>query len=236
MERGTDTFIRTLGLQGRDRNMREERIMSKVFVNIGLSLDGYMAPEGMTMDNPEHKNWGAKWGAMMAWIVKGQYFRENVLKLGPGGETGPVNDLVRSTFERIGANIMGKRMFDQGEVAWPEEAPFHTPVYVLTHQKREPWVRPGGTTFYFINDGPERALELARKSAGSRDIRIAGGAEAIQQYLNLGVVDELEIALAPVLFGGGRRLFENLREPGPRFRIDRVLSGPAATHLRYVRQ
>lgn len=136
----------------------------------------------------------------------------------------------------IGANIMGKRMFDQGERAWPEEAPFHTPVYVLTHEKREPWVRPGGTTFYFINDGPERALELARKSAGSRDIRIAGGADVIQQYLNLGVVDELEIALAPVLFGGGRRLFENLREPGPQFRIDKVLDTPAATHLRYVRQ
>ena len=186
--------------------------MSKVFVNIGLSLDGYMAPEGMTMDNPEYKNWGAKWGAMMAWIINQQYFREN-LKLGPGGETGPVNDLIRSTTERIGANIMGKRMFDQGERAWPEEAPFHTPVYVLTHEK-----------------------QLARESAGSRDIRIAGGADVIQQYLTTGVVDELEIALAPVLFGGGRRLFENLREPGPEFRIDKVLDTPAATHLRYVRQ
>jgi dihydrofolate reductase len=210
--------------------------MSTVFVNVGLSLDGYMAPEGMTMDDPAYKNWGAKWGAMMAWALKQQYFRESLLKLGPGGETGPVNDLLRSTVERIGANIMGKRMFDQGEVAWPEEAPFHTPVYVLTHDKREPWVRPGGTTFYFINDGPERALELARESAGTRDIRIAGGADVIQQYLNLGAVDELEIALAPVLFGGGRRLFEKLREPGPQFRIDRVLDGSAATHLRYVRQ
>jgi dihydrofolate reductase len=211
--------------------------MSKVFVNIGLSLDGYMAPEGMTMENwdkPEYKNWGAKWGALMAWIHNQQYFREN-LKLGPGGETGPVNDLLRSTTERIGANIMGKRMFEAGERGWPEEAPFHTPVYVLTHEKREPWGRPGGTTFYFINDGPERALELARESAGSRDIRIAGGADVIQQYLTMGV-DELEIALAPVLFGGGRRLFENLREPGPQFRIDKVLDGPAATHLRYVRQ
>ncbi len=209
--------------------------MSKVFVNIGLSLDGYMAPEGMTMDDPEYKNWGAKWGAMMGWLINQQYFRENH-GFGPGGETGPVNDLVRSTMERIGANIMGKRMFDQGEVAWPEEAPFHTPVYVLTHEKRELWVRPGGTTFYFVNDGPERALELARESADSRDIRIAGGADVIQQYLNLGVVEELQIALAPVLFGGGRRLFENLSEPGPQFRIDTVLDGPAATHLRYVRQ
>ena len=214
---------------------RERTIVSRIFVNIGLSLDGYMAPEGMTMDDPGYKNWGAKWGAMMGWLVNQEYFRQN-LKLGPGGETGPVNDLVRSTTERIGANIMGKRMFDQGEVAWPEEAPFHTAVYVLTHEKREPWVRPGGTTFHFVNDGPEHALELARASAGGRDIRIAGGADVIQQYLNLDVVDELEIALAPVLFCGGRRLFENLREPGPRFRIDRVLDGPAATHLRYVRE
>ena len=210
--------------------------MSKVFVNIGLSLDGYMAPEGMTMDNPDYKNWGAKWGAMMAWIMKQQYFRENVLKFGSGGETGPVNDLVRNTFERIGANIMGKRMFDQGEVAWPEEAPFHTPVYVLTHEKREPWVRPGGTTFYFVNDGPESALQQAKESADGRDIRISGGADVIQQYLNLGVIDELEIALAPVLFGGGRRLFENLREPVPRFRMDKLVDSPAATHLRYVRE
>jgi dihydrofolate reductase len=210
--------------------------MSKVFVNVGLSLDGYLAPEGMTMANPGYKNWGSKWGAMMGWLLQQQYFREHLLKIGPGGETGAVNDLVRSTAERIGANIMGKRMFDQGERAWPEEAPFHTPVYVLTNEKREPWARPGGTTFHFVNDGPERALELARESAGSRDVRIAGGADVIQQYLNLGVVDELEIALAPVFFGGGRRLFENLREPGPQFRIDRVLDGPSATHLRYVRQ
>ena len=209
--------------------------MSKVFVNIGLSLDGYMAPEGMTMENPGYKNWGVKWGALMSWLLNQRYFREN-LNFGSGGETGPVNDLVRRTMERIGANIMGKRMFDQGEIAWPEEAPFHTPVYVLANEKREPWVRPGGTTFYFINDGPERALELARESAGSRDVRIAGGADVIQQYLNLGVVDELEIALAPVMFGGGRRLFENVREPASQFRIDRVLDSPAATHLRYVRQ
>lgn len=209
--------------------------MSKVFVNIGLSLDGFMAPDGMTMENPGYKNWGAKWGALMAWLLSQQYMRET-LKFGTGGETGPVNDLVRKTAERIGANIMGKRMFDQGETAWPEEAPFHTPVYVLTNKKREPWARPGGTTFYFVNEGPAHALELARKSAGSRDIRIAGGADVIQQYLNLGAVDELEIALAPVLFGSGRRLFENLREPAPLFRIDKVLDSPMATHLRYVRQ
>ena len=212
--------------------------MSKVFVNIGLSLDGYMAPEGMAIehwDTPEYKNWGAKWGTLMRWIINTQFFREH-LKMGPGGETGPVNDMLRQTTERIGANIMGKRMFEQGERSWPAEAPFHTPVYVLTHTKREPWVRPGGTTFYFVNDGVESALEQARKSAGERDVRIAGGANVIQQYLNMDVIDELEIALAPILFSGGRRLFENLHESVPQFRIDSVLDSPTATHLRYVRE
>jgi dihydrofolate reductase len=212
--------------------------MGKVFVNIALSLDGYMSPEGMTLEHwetPGYKNWGAKWGAMMRWIINTQYFREN-LKFGPGGETGPVNDMVRKTMERIGANIMGKRMFEQGERSWPEEAPFHTPVYVLTHEKREPWIRPGGTTFYFVNDGVESALRQARESAGGRDVRISGGAEVVQQYLNRGVVEELEISQAPVLFGSGRRLFENLQESVSQFRIDNVLAGPSATHLRYVRE
>lgn len=210
--------------------------MSKVFVNIGLSLDGYMTPEAMTLENwDKPERWGAKWGALMGWLVRLQYFREN-LGMGPGGETGPVNDMVKHTFERIGANIMGKEMFALGERMWPENAPFHTPVFVLTHEKRAPWVRPGGTTFHFVNDGPQRALELAREAAGDRDVRIAGGANVIQQYLKLGVVEELEIALAPVLFGGGRRLFENLGEPLPDFRIDKAFSGPAATHLRYLRK
>jgi dihydrofolate reductase len=197
-----------------------------------------MAPDGMSLehwDNPEYKDWGAKWASLMEWILSQRYFHE-MQKLGPGGVTGPVNDMLRATTERIGVNIMGKRMFEAGERAWPEEAPFHTPVYVLTHERREPWARPGGTTFYFVNEGPERALELARASAGARDIRISGGADVIQQYFNLGVIDELEIALAPVLFGGGRRLFENLADPLPQFRIDKALDGPSATHLRYVRR
>jgi dihydrofolate reductase len=211
--------------------------MSKVFVNIGLSLDGYMAPEGMSIQHwatPEYKSWGAKWGALMGWVLKQQYFREN-LKFGPGGETGQVNDMLRHTMQRSGANILGKRMFEQGEISWPEDAPFHTPVFVLTHEKREPWVRPGGTTFYFVNDGVESALEQARAAAGDRDIRISGGANVIQQYLNMGVVEELEIALAPVFFGSGRRLFENQQESMPQFRIDKVVDTPDATHLRYVR-
>lgn len=211
--------------------------MSTTFVNIGLSLDGYMAPDGMELahwSTPEYKNWGSKWGALMGWILRLQYFRET-LHFGPGGETGPINDMLKHTMERSGANIMGKRMFEQGEVSWPEEAPFRTPVYVLTHEKRDPWVRPGGTTFFFVNDGPERALELAKASAGDRDVRISGGADVIQQYLKLGVIDELEIALSPVLFGAGRRLFEHVGVPGAPFCIDSVVSSPSATHIRYVR-
>ena len=211
--------------------------MSKVFINIGLTLDGYMAPEGMTMEhwsNPGYKNWGTKWGALMGWLIGTQYFREHLAKMGTGGETGPVNDMVRKTMERVGANIMGKRMFEQGEVSWPEEAPFHTPVYVLTQEKRDPWVRPGGTTFYFVNDGAESALNQAREAAGNRDIRVAGGADVIQQYLGMGAIDELEIALVPVLFGSGKRLFENLHGALPPLRIDSVVDGRAATHLRYL--
>lgn len=211
--------------------------MSKIFVNIALSLDGYMAPEGMTLehwDDPDFQQWGAKWGALTGWIFNQQFFREN-LKLGPGGETGPVNELLKRTFERTGVSIMGKRMFEGGERGWPEEAPFHTPVYVLTHEQRAPWVRPGGTTFYFVNDGIESALAQARSAAGERDIRIAGGANVIQQCLRAGVIDELEIALTPVLFGGGRRLFEQLGEALPNYTIDDVIATPLATHLRYIR-
>ena len=211
--------------------------MGKVFVNIALSLDGYMAPEGMTLehwDDPGYKNWGAQWGALMGWLLRLQHFREN-LKFGEGGETGVVNDLARRTTERIGASILGKRMFDAGEISWPEEAPFHTPVFVLTHQKRSRWERPGGTTFHFVNDGFASALAQARQAAGTKDVRIGGGADVVQQALNAGVVEELEIALAPVVFGSGRRLFEGVSAAIPAFKIDSVVSSPLATHLRYVR-
>src|SRR4030065_610196 len=120
---------------GGDLADNQEEEIEKVFVNVGLSLDGYLAPEGMTLenwDNPGYKNWAAKWGAMMGWVFNQQYFREN-LKLGSGGETGLVNEMLKQTTERIGANIMGKRMFEGGERGWPEEGPVHKPVYGLTH-------------------------------------------------------------------------------------------------------
>jgi dihydrofolate reductase len=211
--------------------------MGKVFVNVGMSLDGYMAPEGMTMehwDDPGYKNWLNQWMALQSWVFNQKSFRES-LKIGEGGETGQDNDIIMHIFKRTGVSIMGKRMFDAGERSWPEEAPFHTPVFVLTHQKRAPWVRPGGTTFYFVNDGIESALRQAREAAGDRDIRISGGADVVQQYLNAGVVEELAIELAPVLFGGGRRLFEGV-DPGKfGFKIDTALHSPLVTHLRYSR-
>lgn len=211
--------------------------MSRIFANIALSLDGYMAPEGMTMEHweePEYKDWGAKWGKLMNWMMIQKYFRTK-LHFGEGGETGQVNEMVRHTMERTGANILGKRMFDAGEISWPEEAPFRTPVFVLTHERRDPWERPGGTTFYFVNDGAESALDQARDAAGGKDIRISGGANVLQQYLRMGVLEELEIALVPVIFGGGERLFENVGDEMGQFRVDQVVDTPEATHLRYLR-
>jgi dihydrofolate reductase len=165
-------------------------------------------------------------------MLSTRFFREN-LKIGEGGETGSDNQLAEQTFRRTGVSIMGKRMFELGEQMWPEEAPFHTPVFVLTSQVREPWVRPGGTTFHFVNDGIESALRQACAVAGDRDVRIAGGADVIQQYLRAGLVDELALAISPVMFGGGRRLFEDIsREVG--VELVETIASPHVTHVRYA--
>jgi dihydrofolate reductase len=202
----------------------------KVFFSVTMSLDGFIAPgsPGELM--------GRQWVELQAWVFPQRFFREN-LKLGGGGEEGRDNDILRETFERTGASVMGKRMFDAGERMWPEEAPFHTPVFVVTHEKRDPWERPGGTTFHFVDDGIGAALDRAREAAGDRDVRISGGGETILAYLNAGLVDEFSIALSPVLFGSGIRLFEGV-DVG---RVALVPVGsepsPRATHLTYtVRQ
>jgi dihydrofolate reductase len=127
---------------------------------------------------------------------------------------------------------MGKRMFEGGERSWPEEAPFHTPVYVLTHEVRKPWVRPGGTTFHFVNDGIESALAQARKAAGNRDIRIAGGAKVIQQFLNAGLVDEFTIHYSPVFFGGGEHLFAGISK-SVRVKIKGAIGSKEVTHVSF---
>jgi dihydrofolate reductase len=181
---------------------------------------------------PAFEDWGAQWGKLHSWMLQTRFFREN-LKLGDGGETGTDNQLAEQTFRRTGVSIMGKRMFDLGEAMWPEEAPFHTPVFVLTSQDRQPWVRPGGTTFHFVDDGIESALGQARAVAGDRDIRIAGGADVIQQYLRAGLVDEFSLAISPVMFGGGRRLFETIdRDVG--LELVETVPSPRTTHVRYA--
>ncbi len=143
--------------------------MSKVFFSVSISLDGCLAPPGMDLEhagNPNHEGWAAQWGKLQSWIFPTQFFRQS-LNLGEGGETGTDNQIVEHTFRRTGVSIMGKRMFELGERMWPEEAPFHTPVFVLTSAVREPWVRPGGTTFYFVNDGIESALRRASATSAS---------------------------------------------------------------------
>jgi len=209
--------------------------MAKVFCSVSVSLDGFMAPEGMDLahaDDPTYKDWAQLWGELQDWALHQRFFREN-LKLGEGGETGIDNDIAEHTFGRTGVTILGKRMFDGGERFWPEEAPFHTPVFVLTHQKRSPWERPGGTTFYFVNDGIESALRQARAVAGERDIRIGGGADVIRQYLNAGLIEELHMAIAPRFLGSGIRLFENTdrHKIAPQF-VDAKPTA-RATHLSY---
>ena len=190
----------------------------KVFFSVSMSLDGFIAPEPVPaehafspekQDDPGVRRWMTKWSELQAWLFPQRFIREN-LKLGEGGEEGRDNDIVRQTFERTGASVMGKRMFDLGERAWPEEAPFHTPVFVVTHEKRDPWERPGGTTFFFVNDGIATALEQARAAAGERDVRIAGGGATILEYVNAGLIDEFSLALSPVLFGSGIRLFDGV--------------------------
>ena len=191
-------------------------------------MDGFLAGLNGGPKNPLGDN-GTE---IHKWLYNQKTFLE-LLELGEGGETGKDNDILNEVISRTGANIMGKRMFEEGEANWPENAPFHTPVYVLTKQPREPWERNGGTTFYFVNDGIERALEKARKSAGNKDVRISGGANVLQQYLNAGLVDEFTIHYAPIMLGSGIPLFDKMDKS--KFTVDIVeaINSPLVTHLRY---
>src|SRR5690606_16345909 len=198
----------------------------KVFFSVSMSLDGFIAPQS------SDELMGRQWMELQRWVFPQKFFREN-LKLGNGGEEGRDNDILRETFERTGASVMGKRMFDAGERMWPEEAPFHTPVFVVTHEKRDPWERPGGTTFHFVNDGIEAALDLARDAAGDRDVRIAGGGEAILQYGNPGLGGEFNIGLLAGFFGKGVRLFEGVDADRVALEQVRAESSPRVTHLTY---
>jgi dihydrofolate reductase len=206
--------------------------VTKVFFSVTMSLDGFIAPEMMKMGVPTEQ-WLPQWVELQKYVFEQRFFREN-LNLGEGGETGDDNRVLEQTYNRTGVSIMGKRMFEGGEQAWPEEAPFHTPVFVLTKEVRSPWERPGGTTFHFVNDGIESALRQAREVAGGKDIRIAGGADVILQYLNAGLVGEFSIAVSPVLLGAGLRLFDGIDPSRISLEIGEAINSPMVTHLTYA--
>lgn len=202
--------------------------MSKIFFGVGISIDGFIAGLNGSPTNPL----GDGGTEIHQWLYRQKAFID-MLEMGDGGETGKDNDILDEIIDRTGANIMGKRMFEEGEGNWPENAPFHTPVYVLTHQVRDPWERKGGTTFYFINDGIESALEKAKKAAGNKDIKISGGANVIQQYLNAGVIDDFIIHLSSNIVGKGVRLFDNLDKDKFSVEIIEACNTTLVTHLRY---
>jgi dihydrofolate reductase len=199
----------------------------RVFFSVSMSLDGFIAPASLG------ELMGRQWMELQRWVFPQRFFREN-LKLGGGGEEGRDNDILRETYERTGASVMGRRMFDAGEQAWPEEAPFHTPVFVVTHTRRDPWERPGGTTFHFVTDGITAALDRARAAAGDRDVRVAGGGETILQYVNAGLIDEFTVAVSPVLLGSGVRLFDGVDASKVALKQVRSESSPRVTHLTYT--
>lgn len=203
--------------------------MSKVFVSMGMSLDGFIAGPNRGPANPL----GDRGPTIHQWVFQQRAFRESH-GLGEGGETGADNAFVEATIARIGANIMGKRMFDEGETNWPEDAPFHTPVFVVSHQPRRPWVRKGGTTFYFVTEGIDAALRNAREVAGAKDVRISGGAHLVVQYLNARLVDELSLSIAPIVMGEGLRLFDGIDRTKMSLELVETIPSKQVTHLRYA--
>jgi dihydrofolate reductase len=203
-----------------------------------MSLDGYVAGPNQSEENPLGE--GAQ--GLHDWAFGQKAFREPHGR--EGGETGPDNDVILESLENVGAEIMGRNMFgpirgpwgdDPWKGWWGEEPPFHTPVFVLTHHEREPLEMEGGTTFHFVTDGIEPALEQAREAAGGKDVHLGGGAEAAQQYLAAGLIDEMQIHVVPRLLGDGSRLFESTGGRQAGMELDRVLSSAQVTHYRFKR-
>jgi dihydrofolate reductase len=212
--------------------------MARLFLDISMSLDGFVAGPKQTLEQPL----GEGGEGLHEWVFRLRSWRTpHGLE---GGETGPDDDLVRERLERTGAVIMGRRMFSGGagswesdpnaDAWWGDNPPFHVPVFVLTHHEREPVEKEGGTTFVFVNDGIESALGQARSAAGEKDVSLAGGASVAQQYLQAGLLDELHVHVAPVLLGGGVSLFGELGADAPTLKLTRVLEAPLATHLSYA--
>jgi dihydrofolate reductase len=208
--------------------------VSKVRVHISVSADGYVAGPDPSLEQPL----GVGGEHLHDWVVQLRAWREpHGLE---GGEVNASNAVVEDSLANVGAEIMGRGKFGGGpgpwgEEPWPgwwgEEPPFHMPVFVLTHHEREP-LTLADTTFTFVTDGTEAALDRARTAAAGKDVVIGGGASAINQYLATGLVDELELHVVPLVLGGGARLFEGL---GPELRLEqiRAVEAPGVTHVKY---
>ena len=204
-----------------------------------MSVDGYGAGPGQSLDNPL----GVRGRALHEWMFATRTARQ--MFGATGGETGVDDDFTARGFDNIGAWIMGRNMFGPVRGPWPddswrgwwgEDPPYHTPVYVLSHHRRDPINMRGGTTFHFVRDGIESALSQAAAAAGGRDIRLGGGVSTIRQYLQAGLIDELHVAIAPVLLGAGESLFAGIDMPGLGYRIVQHVAGPRATHIVSARQ
>jgi dihydrofolate reductase len=201
--------------------------MSKVTVDVGMSLDGFIAGPNAGPQNAL----GDGGHRIHQWVYDLEAWRERQSLR--GGQTNRDDEVLREAYEHVGAFIMGRRMFAEGEIGWPDPPPFQAPVFVLTNHGREPWIREGGTTFTFVTDGIESALEQAREAAGETDVRISGGANTIDQFVKAGLVDEVQFHLAPVILGRGVRLFENVGEEGLDLEKIRLLDSPGVTHISF---
>lgn len=206
--------------------------------SITMSLDGYVAGPGQSRDNPL----GVGGERLHEWMLATRTAR-HIMGM-DGGETGLDDDFVARGEAGIGAAIMGRNMFgpirgpwggEQWNGWWGDDPPYHTPVFVLTHHPRPPVTMQGGTTFHFITDGIDAALERAFAAAGGKDVRLYGGAATVQQYLRAGLVDDLHVAIAPVLLGGGERLFDHLDGGAQYYTCTELTSSPAASHARLSR-
>ena len=214
--------------------------MSKLRFRISMSLDGFVAGPDQSVENPL----GIGGERLHEWVVPLAAWREAHGL--PGGEVNESARVVEESQANIGATIMGRNMFGGHPGPWNSERPwtgwwgknppFHHPVFVLTHHAREPLELEGGTTFTFVTGGIEAALEQARRAAGGKDVALAGGASAAQQYLAAGRVDEMEINLVPRLLGSGERLFEGLGDDLHGLELVRTVATPRVTHLKFARR